>query len=190
MRDAVHRLLGEGHSQAEIARRLGRTKGAVAYHARRLGLPVDTRFARRYDWARVQEAHDAGLGCLACCERFGFSPASWSQAVARGDLTPRARESPISQLLTVGPKRSRSHLKRRLIAEGLKHDRCEICRLSDWQGREIALQVHHVNGDPRDNRLENIQLLCPNCHSQTDNWGKRNAARPDPIPCDSALPNG
>jgi hypothetical protein len=37
--------------------------------------------------------------------------------------------------------------------------------------------LHHVNGDKRDNRLANLALLCPNCHSQTETWGRRNGAR-------------
>ena len=41
----------------------------------------------------------------------------------------------------------------------------------------MSLELHHVNGEGKDNRLENILFLCPNCHSQTENYGKRNAPR-------------
>ncbi len=41
----------------------------------------------------------------------------------------------------------------------------------------LSLELHHVNGDGQDNRLENLMLLCPNCHSQTDTWGARNKGR-------------
>ena len=44
-------------------------------------------------------------------------------------------------------------------------------------GEPLNMELHHVNGDGSDNRLENLQLLCGNCHSQTDNWGGRGARR-------------
>lgn len=47
---------------------------------------------------------------------------------------------------------------------------CERCHLSVWNDQPIPLQVHHINGDRRDNTYENLQLLCPNCHAQTDNY--------------------
>ena len=61
-------------------------------------------------------------------------------------------------------------LKKRLLKEGFKEQRCECCGLEKWQGMPIPLESHHVNGDNRDNRTENLQLLCPNCHALTDNY--------------------
>lgn len=52
-------------------------------------------------------------------------------------------------------------------------NKCCICGLSEWMGKPITLQLHHINGDNRDNRIENLQLLCPNCHSQTDSFCKK-----------------
>ena len=66
-----------------------------------------------------------------------------------------------------------STLKKRLIKEGLKEDRCEICGCSnEWNGKPLTLQLDHINGDHYDNRLENLRIVCPNCHSQTDTFGK------------------
>jgi hypothetical protein len=45
--------------------------------------------------------------------------------------------------------------------------------LSEWRGQPLPLELHHVNGDRHDNRVENLQLVCPNCHSITPNWGGR-----------------
>lgn len=47
----------------------------------------------------------------------------------------------------------------------LRGHKCECCGLSEWLGKPITLEVHHINGDRLDNSLENLQILCPNCHS-------------------------
>jgi 5-methylcytosine-specific restriction endonuclease McrA len=162
-------------SYGQISTELGISKSTVAFHARRLGRPVDDRFNRRYDWDAVQKAHDSGLRAGECCRRFGFSKGTWTAAVKRGVITPRSRLIPLEKLLVRGRRTSRGHLKQRLLAAGLKEERCEECRLTDWRGRAIGLQLHHRNGDGKDNRLENLQILCPNCHAQTDTWGGRNS---------------
>lgn len=61
-------------------------------------------------------------------------------------------------------------LKRRLLKEGIKERRCECCGLEKWQGVDIPLELHHINGDNKDHRIENLELLCPNCHALTDNY--------------------
>ena len=50
---------------------------------------------------------------------------------------------------------------------------CENCGLGKWQGQDIPLEIHHINGNNTDNRIENLQLLCPNCHALTDNYRGR-----------------
>lgn len=63
-----------------------------------------------------------------------------------------------------------SKLKNKLFKEGIKENKCEICGISTWQGQKIQCQLHHINGNNQDNRLENLQILCPNCHSLTENF--------------------
>jgi Zn finger protein HypA/HybF involved in hydrogenase expression len=66
-------------------------------------------------------------------------------------------------------------LKKRLIREKLIVNKCSECGLQDtWNGKKIVLQLDHVNGNNSDNRLENLRILCPNCHSQTDTYAGRN----------------
>jgi hypothetical protein len=160
-----------------VARELGLSKGTVSYHARRLGEAVDPRCARRYDWSQVQAYYDAGHSVRDCQARFGFSRDSWSEAVKRGAVIPRASAMPMDELLVSGVYRSRHNLKLRLLSTGLKEERCERCGLISWRERPISLALHHVNGDRLDNRLENLELLCPNCHSQTDNFAGRAAGK-------------
>ena len=60
-----------------------------------------------------------------------------------------------------------SKVKLKLFEFGLKKNLCEDCGISEWNGKSIVCHLDHVNGDNRDNRLENLKILCPNCHSQT-----------------------
>ena len=65
-------------------------------------------------------------------------------------------------------------LKTRLIKEGILENKCNNCgNLGNWLNKPLVLQLEHKNGDHHDHRLENLELLCPNCHSQTDTWGNK-----------------
>jgi hypothetical protein len=177
MRARIRKLLDLGWSRRRIAQHLGVSKSTVVYHASRLDAPIDPRFGRRYDWAEIQAAYDAGRSRLECMEKFGFSAYAWTMAVKRGVIAPRPKTIPLEELLVKGRRTNRSHLKRRLIAEGLKENRCEICGITRWMGKPVSMQLHHKNGDGSDNRLPNLELLCGTCHSQTDTYGAKNANR-------------
>lgn len=171
-RVAVEGLLADGLSRTEIATRLGVAKATVSYHARRLGATIDERCARRYDWCAIQGVYDAGLSVRECAALFGFSLQSWHAARLRGELVTRPAGLPLEELLVAGRLRSRGNVKRRLLAAGLKRLRCEACEEERWRGQPIPLDLHHVNGQRDDNRLENLQLLCPNCHAVADAEGR------------------
>lgn len=80
---------------------------------------------------------------------------------------------PLEQVLTKDSGYNRTRLKDRLVEEGLIEYKCACCGLTEWNGKPISLQLHHINGINNDNRLSNLQLLCPNCHSQTENFGTK-----------------
>jgi Homeodomain-like domain/HNH endonuclease len=176
-REAVARLAAEGLSQGAIARALGVSKPTVCFHMRMLGVPPQEDFVRRYDWDEIRLYYEAGHSMTECQRRFGFSRSVWWDAIRRGAITPRPRQAPLELVLTEGRRRSRYHVKTRLLLAGIKESRCERCGLTEWHGRPLSLELHHINGDGLDNRLENLLLLCPNCHSQTDTWGGRNKLR-------------
>lgn len=65
-------------------------------------------------------------------------------------------------------------LKLKLIEDGLKEYRCESCKLNEWMGVTIPIELHHIDGNRFNNDIDNLQILCPNCHAITDNYsGKK-----------------
>ena len=69
-----------------------------------------------------------------------------------------------------------SRFRDRLIEFGCKQRVCDICGNTKWNGEDIPLEVHHIDGNHDNNKLSNIQFLCPNCHASTPNfrWKKKN----------------
>src|SRR5699024_6178262 len=78
-------------------------------------------------------------------------------------------------------KKSMAHritIREIVIREKLIPYKCEKCgNLGEWNGVPLSLQLHHIDGDISNNELENLVFLCPNCHSQTENYAYRNAKR-------------
>ncbi len=82
---------------------------------------------------------------------------------------------PLSEVMVENSTYNRGHLKRRLIDGGFLENRCATCGLEPmWQDRPLTLVLDHINGVSNDNRRENLQLLCPNCNSQTATFCGRN----------------
>lgn len=79
-----------------------------------------------------------------------------------------------SQYLKENSNIKPSKLKEKLLKEGIKQNICENpecpCKDGTWLYRRLVCQLHHINGDETDNRIENLIMLCPNCHSQTENF--------------------
>lgn len=103
------------------------------------------------------------------------------KAWKKGLQIPREPVIPLSQILRTNSFFQSYKLKLRLFKEGLKKEACEECA---WANRSedgrIPLELDHINGDRHDNRLENLRVLCPNCHSlKPTHRGKNKKARRD-----------
>ena len=90
---------------------------------------------------------------------------------------PVLKARPMKDILVYGKYENSSHLRTRLIREGIKAHNCEKCLLSEWMGLPIPLELDHINGNRKDHRIENLKLLCPNCHAQTWNYCGRGKSK-------------
>ncbi len=97
--------------------------------------------------------------------------------LVRRDRNPGVKRPLGEYLCTGGPPIEGVNLRRRLVKEGLREERCALCGSEPvWRDKPLVLQLDHINGEARDNRLENLRILCPNCHSQTPTFAGRNQA--------------
>lgn len=97
------------------------------------------------------------------------------QASNRGRKFGPAR--PVKEYLKKGTTISSYDLKLRLFREGIFKKVCSECKNTEWMDKPIPLELDHINGVNDDNRLENLRILCPNCHAQTDTYRGKNQDR-------------
>ena len=65
-------------------------------------------------------------------------------------------------------------LKNKLLVFGLKQNKCEMCGIDSWNGKNLNCELDHIDGDRFNHKLSNLRMLCPNCHSQTDTYRSKN----------------
>ena len=100
------------------------------------------------------------------------------QAHLRGKQNAHAPRRPLEAILRKGARYQSNKLRKRLLREGLLEPQCSSCGGREWLGRAIPLELDHKDGDASNNELENLRLICPNCHALTDTYRGRNAKYP------------
>ena len=92
-------------------------------------------------------------------------------------ITPSSGEIKLSEKFTKGTRIPNQQIKNKLISLGIFSYMCCKCGIVEFHGVKVPLELEHINGDASDNRLENLTLLCPNCHSQTGTYAGKNVKR-------------
>lgn len=86
-------------------------------------------------------------------------------------------KQPLENYLVVGSTISSYKLKLKLLSEGFKEAKCECCGIEEWNGQKAPLEIDHINGVNNDNSLDNLRILCPNCHAQTETYRGKNVRK-------------
>ncbi len=97
-----------------------------------------------------------------------FHGMAWS----KGKKLPK--RNPIETYLVEDRLVQSNNLKKRLIDEGLKEHKCENCGITEWNGQPTPIELDHIDGNRYNNTLQNLRILCPNCHAQTETYRGKN----------------
>ena len=101
-----------------------------------------------------------------------FTGAAWNKGLRYKPFGRRVKLEDI--LVEKSTYKSSYSLKNTLFKNNLTSKKCECCGLTEWNGNPIPLELHHTNGVNTDNRIENLEVMCPNCHAGTENYrGKK-----------------
>lgn len=111
------------------------------------------------------------------------------QAHLRGKSNPHVRRHPLESILRRGTYYQSNKLRKRLLREGILEAKCSSCGGVEWLGKAIPLELDHVDGDKTNNELDNIRLICPNCHALTPTYRGKNTKYPH-IPTAESVQEG
>ena len=197
--DALRAAVAGALSRHEVLSRLGMRPGGASYKeletvCSEVGLQLPARTSRHQLFSctddQVREAFQESRSMADLLRRVGLVARGDNYRIMRrrlqslgldpsklaGQSWSRGRTAPmqLEQMLVKGRHRAGPLLIQRLLAAGIFERVCAGCDLTEWLGEPIPLELDHINGDHLDNRIDNLRLLCPNCHAQTDTYRGRN----------------
>ncbi|MEU3076932.1 HNH endonuclease [Streptomyces laurentii] len=148
-REVLEEAVAASTNMCEVLRRLG-TEVVGGHH---------THISRRIEAFGIDTSH------------FATPPRTERM---RDNRRRRAPEEILVENTSAHPRRARGNRLRSVMLEIGVKEQCALCGLTVWLGKPVPLEVDHVDGDWRNNQIENLRLLCPNCHSATDTYRGRN----------------
>lgn len=188
----IHRLFLEEMSLRDIGDSVNLSYGAVRYRVKRMRI---TRKGNRPQWSKEKLAstiaesssfyevvEKLGLSTQAGTNAYRIKNRALEYGYDFSHFVPRisVRKPTLSLeeiLVENSTYTNTDRIRKRLIASGMKDSRCESCGASEWMEHKLPLELDHINGIKTDNRISNLKVLCPNCHSITPTWKGRNARR-------------
>lgn len=192
--EKVRNLLEEGKSRVEIANLLDCQKSVVNYYANprnweKFKSKQQTQTKRLNFEENILKVLDQATSVSNICDLIGIHHTNVNiqrvlKFLEEKGINPKWKEIQSNRkpqgfwtketIFTENSTYQRSRLKDKLIEFKIKENKCEICGNTHWLEQPIPLQIHHINGINNDNRIENLQILCPNCHALTDNYCGKN----------------
>ena len=180
----IKALLLEGKTYSEIQKVTNCNKSTISYHAKKLGMGKELGYNKILlneicvDWDDIEKKLLVGISKKDVAKEHNITQYTLNKAIKEKIIqyTPKNKPYNIEEyLVNDGPYIPSSKLKKKLYKEKLKFPKCEMCGQGTcWNDKELTLQLDHIDGNSYNNRLENLRILCPNCHSQTKTYAGKN----------------
>ena len=194
-KDILDKLCSDGLSQNKIAEILEVSQTTVRYWLSKYGLKTTAKSkSLKFNYSDEKNLSDivsSSLNYSDCLRKMGFEPRGSSQVTLKKYIaiynidtshfeTHTARNRRLAVKYTLSSylnsdlvNKSGQKIRSLMIEEG-HEDRCGVCgQGNSWNGMDLVLQIDHIDGDPKNNKLHNLRIICPNCHTQTKTFGNK-----------------